>query len=53
MLHSGSLIDNIASDGLLSVGVVWAYVLLLVTAAVGLLAAIRAKQLRRPARTSP
>jgi hypothetical protein len=43
----GDLISNIASDGWLSLGVVWAYVLLVVTAAVGLLAALRAGQLRR------
>jgi hypothetical protein len=42
----GDLIDNIASDGLASWGVVWGVVLLAVTAVVGLLAAIRAKQLR-------
>jgi len=42
----GDLIDNIASDGLASWGVVWGVVLLAVTAVVGLLAAVRAKQLR-------
>jgi uncharacterized membrane protein (DUF485 family) len=43
----GDLINNIASDGWISWGVVWGFVLLLVTAAVGLLAAARARQLRR------
>ena len=42
----GDLINNIKSDGLLSLGVSWGGVLLAVTAVVGLLAAIRAKQLR-------
>ncbi len=42
----GDLIQNIASDGVLSLGVAWAGVLLVVTAVVGLLAAIRARQLR-------
>jgi hypothetical protein len=37
--------DNVASDGLISWGVVWGVVLLLLTAAVGLLAAARARQL--------
>ncbi len=46
-LFDGDLIQNIASDGVLSLGVAWAVVLLAVTAVVGLLAAIRAKQLRR------
>lgn len=46
-LFDGDLIHNVASDGALSLGVAWAVVLLAVTAAVGLLAAIRAKQLRR------
>ncbi len=45
-LFDGDLIDNIASDGLLSLGVIWGLVLIAVTATVGLLAAIRAKQLR-------
>lgn len=45
-LFDGDLIDNIASDGLLSLGVIWGLVLVAVTATVGLLAAIRAKQLR-------
>lgn len=45
-LFDGDLIQNIASDGFLSLGVGWAVVLLAVTAVVGLLAAIRAKQLR-------
>jgi hypothetical protein len=43
----GDLIRNIGSDGVLSLAVAWAIVLLAVTAVVGLLAAIRAKQLRR------
>jgi hypothetical protein len=46
-LFDGDLIRNVASDGLLSLGVAWAAVLLAVTTVVGLLAAIRAKQLRR------
>lgn len=41
----GDLIDNVASDGLISSGVVWGGVLLAVTAVVGLLAAARASQL--------
>jgi hypothetical protein len=44
-LFDGDLINNVASAGLISWGVVWGVVLLSVTAAVGLLAAIRAKQL--------
>ena len=43
----GDLFRNVASDGVLSVGVAWGAVLLAVTAVVGLLAVIRAKQLRR------
>lgn len=46
-LFDGDLIQNVASDGVLSLGVAWAVVLLAVTAVVGLLAAIRAKQLRQ------
>jgi hypothetical protein len=46
-LFDGDLIGNVASDGLLSWGVAWAAVLLAFTATVGLLAAIRAKQLRQ------
>jgi hypothetical protein len=46
-LFDGDLIQNIASDGVLSLGVAWAAVLLAFTTVVGLLAAIRAKQLRR------
>lgn len=46
-LFDGDLINNIASDGLISVGVVWGFVLVSVTAAVGLLAALRTRQLRR------
>ncbi len=46
-LFDGDLINKIASEGLISVGVVWVFVVLLpLTAAVGVLAAIRAKQLR-------
>lgn len=44
-LFDGDLIGSVASNGLLSWGVLWAGVLLLVTAAVGLLAAARARQL--------
>jgi hypothetical protein len=43
----GDLIGNIESDGLLSWGVAWAFVLLALTAVVGLLALGRARQLRR------
>ncbi len=46
-LFDGDLTGNIASDGFLSLGVVWAGVLIAVNAVVGLLAAIRAKQLRQ------
>jgi len=46
-LFDGDLINNVASAGLISSGVVWGFVLLLVTAAVGLLAAVRARQLYR------
>ena len=46
-LFDGDLINNVSSDGLISSGVVWGVVLLLVTAAVGLLAATRARQLYR------
>lgn len=46
-LFDGDLIHNVASDGFLSLGVVWAFLLVAVTAVVGLLAAIRAEQLRR------
>jgi len=46
-LFDGDLINNVASAGLISSGVVWGFVLLLVTAAVGLLAAARARQLYR------
>ena len=47
-LFDGDLINNVASDGLISSGVAWGVVLLLVTAIVGLLAAARASQLYRP-----
>ena len=46
-LFDGDLADHIASTGLLSWQVAWAAVLLAVTAAVGLLAAARARQLYR------
>jgi hypothetical protein len=44
----GDLIDNVRSEGWVSTQVLWALVLLLVTAVVGLLAAARARQLRPP-----
>lgn len=44
-LFDGDLIGNVKSDGFLSVGVLWAAVLLLATAVVGLLAAARAREL--------
>ena len=43
----GDLRGNIASDGWLSPGVVWGFVLLLVTGVVGVLAAAQARRLRR------
>jgi hypothetical protein len=46
-MFDGDLTSNVASAGLISWGVVWGVVLLFVTAAVGLLAATRAKQLYR------
>lgn len=46
-LFDGDLISNVASDGLISRGVVWGVVLLAITAVVGLLAADRARQLYR------
>jgi hypothetical protein len=46
-LFDGDLIGNIASDGVLSLGVAWAGVLIAVNTVIGLLAAIRAQQLRR------
>jgi hypothetical protein len=45
-LFDGDLIENVGSAGLISWELLWGVVLLSVTAAVGLLAAIRAKQLR-------
>jgi hypothetical protein len=45
-LFDGDLSRNITSLGLVSWGVAWGFVLLAVTVAVGLLAAIRAQQLR-------
>jgi hypothetical protein len=47
----GDLINNVASDGWISAQVLWAFVLLAITGLVGLLAAARARQLRRPAVT--
>ena len=47
-LFDGDLFNNVASAGLISWEVVWGVVLLAVTAAVGLLAAVRASQLYRP-----
>jgi hypothetical protein len=48
-LFDGDLIGKIGSEGWTSVGVVWVFVVLLpVTAVVGLLAALRTRQLRRP-----
>ena len=47
-LFDGDLFNNVASAGLISWEVVWAVVLLALTAAVGLLAAARASQLYRP-----
>ena len=44
-LFDGDLIGNVRSDGALSLGVAWGVVLLVVTGAVGVLAAIRSKQL--------
>ena len=46
-LFDGDLIGNIADDGWISRGVLWAGVLLVVTLVVGLLAADRASQLQR------
>jgi hypothetical protein len=46
-LFDGDLIHNVESDGVLSLGVAWAVALLAGTTVVGLLAAIRAKQLRQ------
>jgi hypothetical protein len=47
-LFDGDLIDNVASAGLVSREVLWGVVLLVLTAAVGLLAAARARQLHQP-----
>ncbi len=44
-LFDGDLIGSVASNGLLSWGVLWAGVLVVLTAAVGLLAAARTRQL--------
>ena len=46
-LFDGDLIGNVASDGFLSWGVVWVVPLLCATVVVGVLAFVRAKQLRR------
>ena len=46
-MFDGDLINNVATAGLISSGVVWGVVLLSVTAAVGLLAGTRARQLHR------
>ena len=46
-LFDGDLINEVASAGLVSWGVVWGVVLLSVTAVVGLLAVARARQLYR------
>lgn len=46
-LFDGDLINNIKSDGLIAVEVIWGFLLVLVTAAVGLLAALRSRQLHR------
>jgi hypothetical protein len=46
-LFDGDLTNNVGSAGWISWGVVWGVVLLVVTAAVGLLAAARARQLQR------
>lgn len=47
-LFDGDLIDNIRSDGWITPGVLWVAVLLPLTGVVGLLAAVRAGQLREP-----
>jgi hypothetical protein len=46
-LFDGDLIGNVRSDGALSLGVAWSVVLLVATGAVGVLAAIRSKELRQ------
>ncbi|WP_030442151.1 hypothetical protein [Actinoplanes subtropicus] len=46
-LFDGDLAGSVASRGLVSWGFVWAVVLLVATAVVGLLAAARARELRR------
>lgn len=45
-MFDGDLIGNARSDGVLSLGVLWAVVLLAATAVVGVLAVLRARQLR-------
>jgi hypothetical protein len=53
-LFDGDLIHNIGSDGVLSGGVLWGVVLLVITAVVGVLAVARAKELRgRAGRSRP
>jgi hypothetical protein len=47
-MFDGDLSHNVASDSWISWEVIWGVVLLVVTAAVGVLAAARARQLRRP-----
>jgi hypothetical protein len=44
----GDLTHNVTSDGWISARVLWGFVLLAITGFVGLLAAARARQLRRP-----
>jgi hypothetical protein len=46
-LFDGDLIGNVASDGLLSWRVVWVVPLMCATVVVGVLALVRARQLRR------
>ena len=46
-LFDGDLIGNVASDGFVSWGFAWGIVLLCATAVVGVLAFVRARQLRR------
>jgi hypothetical protein len=47
----GDLTHNVTSDGWISARVLWGFVLLAITGFVGLLAAARARQLRRPEAT--
>jgi ABC-type multidrug transport system permease subunit len=48
-MFDGDFVAKVASHGWISWQVIWAIVLLVVTAAVGVLAVVRAGQLRRPA----